>query len=36
VKGNIGDYGLVAELLKKYQVRAVVSYAAESHVDRSI
>jgi len=36
VKGNIGDRELIAELLKKYQVRAVVNFAAESHVDRSI
>ena len=35
-KGNIGDRDLVAELLKKYRVRAVVNFAAESHVDRSI
>jgi dTDP-glucose 4,6-dehydratase len=36
VKGNISDRELIAELLKKYQVRAVVNFAAESHVDRSI
>jgi len=36
VKGSIGDFDLVLELLKKYQVRAVVNFAAESHVDRSI
>ena len=36
VKGNIGDRNLVADLLKKYHVRAVVNFAAESHVDRSI
>ncbi|QDC79084.1 dTDP-glucose 4,6-dehydratase [Candidatus Methylopumilus universalis] len=36
VKGNIGDRNLVSELLKKYQVRAIVNFAAESHVDRSI
>jgi dTDP-glucose 4,6-dehydratase len=36
VKGNIGDRDLVANLLKKYQIRAVVNFAAESHVDRSI
>jgi len=35
-KGNIGDRALVADLLKKYHVRAVVNFAAESHVDRSI
>jgi dTDP-glucose 4,6-dehydratase len=36
VKGNIGDRDLVSSLLKKYQVRAVLNFAAESHVDRSI
>lgn len=36
VQGDIGDTGLVNELLKKYQPRAVVNFAAESHVDRSI
>jgi dTDP-glucose 4,6-dehydratase len=36
IKGNIGDQALVSDLLKKYQVRAVVNFAAESHVDRSI
>ncbi len=36
VKGNIGDRDLVSNLLKKYQVRAVLNFAAETHVDRSI
>jgi dTDP-glucose 4,6-dehydratase len=36
VKGDIGDYDLVLSLLKKHQIRAVVNFAAESHVDRSI
>jgi dTDP-glucose 4,6-dehydratase len=36
VQGNIGDRELVSELLKKCQVRAIVNFAAESHVDRSI
>ena len=36
VKGDIGDRTLVSQLLKKYQVRAVLNFAAESHVDRSI
>ena len=35
VKGNIGDRDLVSSLLKKYQIRAVLNFAAESHVDRS-
>ena len=36
IRGNIGDRALISELLKKHQVRAVVNFAAESHVDRSI
>jgi dTDP-glucose 4,6-dehydratase len=36
VKGSIGDCKLISEILRKYQVRAVVNFAAESHVDRSI
>jgi dTDP-glucose 4,6-dehydratase len=36
VEGDIGDYELVLLLLKKHGVRAVVNFAAESHVDRSI
>jgi dTDP-glucose 4,6-dehydratase len=36
VQGNIGDRVLVSGLLKKYKVRAIVNFAAESHVDRSI
>jgi dTDP-glucose 4,6-dehydratase len=36
VQGNIGDRDLVSSLLKKYQIRAIVNFAAESHVDRSI
>ena len=36
IKGNIGDRDLVLNLFKKYQVRAIVNFAAESHVDRSI
>ncbi len=36
VKGNIGDRELILQLLKKFQIRAVVNFAAESHVDRSI
>jgi dTDP-glucose 4,6-dehydratase len=36
VKGSIGDFDLVAKLLAEYQPRAVVNFAAESHVDRSI
>ena len=36
VKGNIGDRDLVLNLLKKHVIRAVIHFAAESHVDRSI
>jgi dTDP-glucose 4,6-dehydratase len=36
IEGDIGDYELVLSLLKKHAVRAVVNFAAESHVDRSI
>ncbi len=34
--GNIGDQPLVSRLLAEYQPDAVVNFAAESHVDRSI
>ncbi|MBK6004592.1 dTDP-glucose 4,6-dehydratase [Ramlibacter ginsenosidimutans] len=36
VRGDIGDQALVESLLAKHRVRAVVNFAAESHVDRSI
>ncbi len=36
VQGDIGNFNLILSLLKKYQIRAVVNFAAESHVDRSI
>jgi dTDP-glucose 4,6-dehydratase len=36
VKGNIANQELVSQVLKKHQVRAVINFAAESHVDRSI
>ncbi len=36
VQGDISDYELVLSLLKKHQIRAVINFAAESHVDRSI
>jgi len=36
IQGNIGDRDLVSSLLKKYKIRAIVNFAAESHVDRSI
>ena len=36
VRGDIRDQLLVSRLLEKYQPRAIVNFAAESHVDRSI
>ena len=36
VKGDIGDRALVDGLLQTHQPRAVINFAAESHVDRSI
>lgn len=36
VEGDIGDVNLVSSLLVQYQPRAVINFAAESHVDRSI
>ena len=36
VQGDIGDQELVLRLLQEYQPRAVINFAAESHVDRSI
>ena len=36
VHGDIGDRELVASLLREHQPDAVVNFAAESHVDRSI
>jgi dTDP-glucose 4,6-dehydratase len=36
VKGDIGDSALVGELLARHQPRAIINFAAESHVDRSI
>jgi dTDP-glucose 4,6-dehydratase len=36
VQGDIGDSALVERLLLKHQPRAIVNFAAESHVDRSI
>ncbi len=36
VQGDIGDRVLVERLLSEHQPRAVLNFAAESHVDRSI
>jgi len=36
VQGDIGDRALVERLLQAHRPRAIVNFAAESHVDRSI
>lgn len=36
VKGDISDPKLIAQLLEEHRPRAIVNFAAESHVDRSI
>ncbi|MEY3613282.1 MAG: dTDP-glucose 4,6-dehydratase, partial [Pseudomonadota bacterium] len=36
VQGDIGDRALLSRLLAEHRPRAVVNFAAESHVDRSI
>ena len=36
VRGDIGDRALLDQLLAEHRPRAVVNFAAESHVDRSI
>jgi len=36
IRGDIADQELVADLLARYETAAVVNFAAESHVDRSI
>lgn len=36
VQGDLGDSALVEQLLAQHRPRAVVNFAAESHVDRSI
>jgi dTDP-glucose 4,6-dehydratase len=36
VRGDIGDRALVNKLLQEHRPRAIVNFAAESHVDRSI
>jgi len=36
VRGDIGDRALVESLCARYRPRAVLNFAAESHVDRSI
>ncbi|MES2686030.1 MAG: dTDP-glucose 4,6-dehydratase [Pseudomonadota bacterium] len=36
VQGDIADAVLVSEILARYQPRAILNFAAESHVDRAI
>jgi dTDP-glucose 4,6-dehydratase len=36
VRGDIADAALVARVLREHRPRAIVNFAAESHVDRSI
>jgi dTDP-glucose 4,6-dehydratase len=36
VRGDIGDRALVERILREHQPAAIVNFAAESHVDRSI
>ena len=36
VRGDIGDRALVERLLREHRPRAIVNFAAETHVDRSI
>jgi dTDP-glucose 4,6-dehydratase len=36
MQGDIGDRELVGKLLTEHQPRAIINFAAESHVDRSI
>jgi dTDP-glucose 4,6-dehydratase len=36
VQGDIGDFDLVNRLLAEHKPRAILNFAAESHVDRSI
>lgn len=36
IEGDICDRGLVSEIFEKYDIRGVIHFAAESHVDNSI
>jgi len=36
IRGDIGDATLVSSLLNEHKPRAIINFAAESHVDRSI
>src|SRR5688572_3672984 len=36
VKGDICDAGLIERLVREHRIGAIINFAAESHVDRSI
>lgn len=36
IKGDICDYNLLSEVVKKYNIDHIINFAAETHVDRSI
>ncbi len=36
VKADINDGKTVEQLIEKYQIEAIINFAAESHVDRSL
>jgi len=36
IKGDICDYDLVSQIIESHDIGAIVNFAAESHVDRSI
>lgn len=36
IKGNISNRELITSILNKFDIRAIINFAAESHVDRSI
>lgn len=36
VRGNICERDLIESIIKKYEIDAIINFAAESHVDRSI
>jgi dTDP-glucose 4,6-dehydratase len=36
INGDIGDVSLLDKILREYSPRAIINFAAESHVDRSI
>jgi len=36
IKGDICDGTLIAQIIDKYKIEAIINFAAESHVDRSI